>query len=29
MRLYEANQKVAQMEDDRISRLITDVASPT
>lgn len=29
MRLYEANEKVAQMEDDRISRLITDVASPT
>jgi flagellar basal body rod protein FlgG len=29
MRFYEANQKVAQMEDDRISRLITDVASPS
>ncbi len=29
MRFYEANQKVAQMEDDRVSRLINDVASPT
>jgi flagellar basal-body rod protein FlgG len=29
MRLYEANQKVAQMEDDRINHLIADVASPT
>jgi flagellar basal body rod protein FlgG len=27
MRLYEANQKVAQMEDDRINHLITDVAN--
>jgi flagellar basal body rod protein FlgG len=29
MRFYEANQKVAQMEDDRINRLISDVASPS
>ncbi|MGO8677417.1 MAG: flagellar hook-basal body protein [Limisphaerales bacterium] len=29
MRFYEANQKVAQMEDDRINHLISDVASPT
>jgi len=27
MRLYEANQKVAQMEDDRVSRLISDMAN--
>jgi len=29
MRFYEANQRVAQMEDDRIKHLISDVASPT
>jgi flagellar basal body rod protein FlgG len=29
MRLYEANQKVLQTQDDRTSRLINDVASPT
>jgi flagellar basal body rod protein FlgG len=29
MRFYEANQKVAAMADDRVSRLISDVASPT
>ena len=29
MRLYEANQKVFQTQDDRMSRLINDVANPT
>ncbi len=29
MRFYEANQKVAQMADDRVSRLIADAASTT
>jgi flagellar basal-body rod protein FlgG len=29
MRFYEANQKVAQMADDRANRLISDVANPT
>ena len=29
LRLYEANQKVAQMEDDRVGRLISDVANAT
>lgn len=28
MRLYEANQKVIQMEDDRVGRLISDVGNP-
>jgi flagellar basal body rod protein FlgG len=28
MRLFEANQKVIQTEDDRVSRLITDVGNP-
>jgi flagellar basal body rod protein FlgG len=28
MRFYEANQKVIQSEDERIGRLITDVANP-
>ena len=28
MRFYEANQKVVQMADDRVSRLISDVAVP-
>jgi flagellar basal body rod protein FlgG len=28
MRLYEANQKVIQMEDDRVGRLINDVGNP-
>lgn len=29
MRFYEANQKVIQTEDERVSRLINDVANPT
>jgi flagellar basal-body rod protein FlgF len=29
MRFYEANQKVVQSEDDRIGRLISDVATPS
>jgi len=29
MRFYEANQKVIQTEDDRIGKLITDVANPS
>lgn len=29
MRLFEANQKVIQTEDDRVNRLITDVANAT
>jgi flagellar basal-body rod protein FlgG len=28
MRFYEANQKVIQAEDERVGRLITDVANP-
>ena len=28
MRYFEANQKVIQNEDDRVNRLITDVANP-
>jgi flagellar basal-body rod protein FlgF len=28
MRLFEANQKVIQTEDDRVGRLITDVGNP-
>jgi flagellar basal-body rod protein FlgG len=29
MRFYEANQKVAQMADDRVNRVISDAANPT
>ena len=29
MRFYEANQKVIQTEDDRVSKLISDVANPS
>jgi flagellar basal-body rod protein FlgF len=29
MRLYEANQRIIQMEDDRVSRLINDVGNPS
>ena len=28
MRFFEANQKVIQTEDDRVGRLISDVANP-
>jgi flagellar basal body rod protein FlgG len=28
MRMFEANQKVMQMQDDRMGRVITDLGSP-
>jgi flagellar basal body rod protein FlgG len=29
MRMFEANQKVMQMQDDRMGRVITDLGSAT